>query len=122
MYDNYNYPAGADTPDAPWNQIEIPEIEVKCDVMVSVVREGVPVITDNYTRDEDGIDVMQEYLTDDYENGHHDIPELLGELAKYINGELAGDISRERRNELEDMLADCAGWRTEVTSIEDYSL
>ena len=20
MYDNYNYPAGADTPDAPWNQ------------------------------------------------------------------------------------------------------
>lgn len=117
------YPAGAyhDT-NAPYNQREIPEIEVKCDVMVSVVREGVPVMTDNYTRDEDGIDVMQEYLTDDYENGHHDIPELLGELAKYINGELAGGVTGERRRQLLGILADCQGWRTEVTSIEDFSL
>jgi len=26
MYDNYNYPAGADTPDAPWNQVELKDI------------------------------------------------------------------------------------------------
>lgn len=26
MYDNYNYPAGADTPDAPWNQVELDDI------------------------------------------------------------------------------------------------
>ena len=117
------YPAGAyNDPNAPWNKVDKPEIMVKCDVMVSVIREGVPVITDNYTRDEDGIVVFQEHLTDDYENCHHDIPKLLGELAKYIRGELAGDISRERRNELEDMLADCQGWRTEMTSIEDYTL
>ena len=31
--DNYNYPMGADTPDAPWNQ-EIPEME-KYDVEVN---------------------------------------------------------------------------------------
>lgn len=116
------YPAGADTPDAPWNQIDMPEIEVKCDVMVSVVREGVPVMTDNYTRDEDGIEVLQEYLADDYENGHHDIPELLGELAKYIKGELAGGVIGDRRRQLLDMLADCQGWRTEETSVEDFSL
>lgn len=117
------YPAGAySDPNAPYNQREIPEIEVKCDVMVSVVRESVPVMTDNYTRDEDGIDVMQEYLTDDYENGHHDIPELLGELAKYINGELAGGVTGDRRRQLLGMLADCAGWRTEMTSVEDFSL
>lgn len=117
------YPAGAynDT-NAPYNQSEIPEIEVKCDVMVSVVREGVPVMTDNYTRDEDGIDVLQEYLPDDYENGHHDIPELLGELAKYINGELAGGVTGDRKRQLFGMLADCEGWRTEVTSVEDFSI
>lgn len=117
------YPAGAyhDT-NAPFNQIDIPEIEVKCDVMVSVVREGVPVMTDNYTRDEDGIEVCQEYLTNDYENCHHDIPELLGELAKYINGELAGGVIGDRRRQLLDMLADCQGWRTEETSVEDFSL
>lgn len=117
------YPAGAyhDT-NAPYNQSEIPEIEVKCDVMVSVVREGVPVMTDNYTRDDDGIEVFEEHLTDDYENGHHDIPELLGELAKYINGELAGGVTGDRKRQLLGMLADCEGWRTEVTSIEDFSL
>lgn len=26
MYDNYNYPAGADTPNAPWNQVELDDI------------------------------------------------------------------------------------------------
>ena len=26
MYDNYNYPAGADTPDAPWNQVDLDDI------------------------------------------------------------------------------------------------
>ena len=117
------YPAGAySDPNAPWNKVDIPDITVKCDVMVSVVREGVPVMTDNYTRDEDGIEVLQEYLPDDYENGHHDIPELLGELAKYINGELAGGVTGERRRQLLGMLADCEGWRTEVTSVEDYSI
>lgn len=117
------YPAGAyNDPNAPYNQREIPEIEVKCDVMVSVVREGVPVMTDNYTRDEDGIVVFQEYLLDDYENCHHDIPELLGELAKYIKGELAGGMIGDRRRQLLDMLADCQGWRTEETSVEDFSL
>lgn len=117
------YPAGAyHDPNAPFNQCEILEIEVKCDVMVSVVREGVPVMTDNYTRDEDGIDVLQEYLPDDYENGHHDIPELLGELAKYINGELAGGVTGDRKRQLFGMLADCEGWRTEVTSVEDFSI
>ena len=117
------YPAGAyRDPNAPWNKVDIPEITVKCDVMVSVVREGVPVMTDNYTRDENGIEVFQEYLPDDYENCHHDIPELLGELSKYINGELAGGVTGDRRHQLLGMLADCAGWRTEMTSIEDYSL
>lgn len=117
------YPAGAysDT-NAPFNQCEIPEIEVKCDVMVSVVREGVPVMTDNYTRDEDGIEALQEYLPDDYENCHYGIPELLGELAKYINGELAGGVTGDRRRQLLGMLADCQGWRTEVTSVEDFSI
>lgn len=117
------YPAGAySDPNAPWNQVDIPEIEVKCDVMVSVVREGVPVMTDNYTRDDDGIEVFEEHLPDDYENGHHDIPELLGELAKYIKGELAGGVIGDRRRQLLDMLADCQGWRTEETSVEDFSL
>lgn len=34
--DNYNYPMGADASDAPWNQPEIPEIEVEVCVSVTL--------------------------------------------------------------------------------------
>lgn len=32
--DNYNYPVGSDTSDAPWNQVDQPEMEIE--VLVSV--------------------------------------------------------------------------------------
>jgi len=50
-------------------------------------------------------------------------PKMLGELAKYIKGELAGgDISASRRQELEVMLEDCVGWETVDIEIEDYKI
>ena len=36
MYDNYNYPLGADNPDAPWNQKENPEREIEVTVSVTL--------------------------------------------------------------------------------------
>lgn len=43
MYDNYNYPPGADTPNAPWNQVEPPEIEAE--VYMSFTVERIATIT-----------------------------------------------------------------------------
>ena len=34
--DNYNYPVGADTPDAPWNQVDNPEKEIEVTVSVTL--------------------------------------------------------------------------------------
>ena len=34
MYNNYDYPCGTDSPNAPWNQVDNPEREI--DVTVSV--------------------------------------------------------------------------------------
>ena len=34
--DNYNYPLGADTPDAPWNQTDNPEKEIEVTVSVTL--------------------------------------------------------------------------------------
>lgn len=54
--DNYNYPMGADTPDAPWNQADNPEREVE--VLVSItLSKTVKVKVSDYTiegdKDED---------------------------------------------------------------------
>ena len=128
MYDNYNYPSGADTPDAPWNQPCNPdpmEITVRVTMCVS---HQTSVSTDNYDAYQDdewkGTSiVLHDNATDVekyYKAQHKSVPELLGELAKYIECELASDVSRKRKDELNAMLADCKGWTVEDYNVEDY--
>ena len=68
MYDNYNYPLGADNPDAPWNQKENPEREIEVTVSVTLSKTIKVKVSDydiiNSGKDEDG-----EYFEDiDYSN------------------------------------------------------
>lgn len=124
--DNYNYPPGADTPDAPWNEREIPEIEVTAEITVLLKKSDIKVLTSNYYIEEDGKTELNDCfynIAEYYEKQHNSIPALLGELAKYIKGELAGgDISASRRQELEAMLEDCEGWEITDTDVEEYDL
>ena len=66
--DNYNYPIGSDTPEAPWNQVDNPEREIEVTVSTTLsktvkVRVSDYEITD-FGKDEDG-----EYFEDiDYSN------------------------------------------------------
>lgn len=58
MYDNYNYPPGADGPDAPWNQADNPEMEIEVTVSVTLSKT-VKIKVSDYTiidsgKDEDG--------------------------------------------------------------------
>ena len=55
MYDNYHYPAGADTPDAPWNQSDIPEEEFEVTCSQSLSRTAT-VWTSNYIPSASGVD------------------------------------------------------------------
>ena len=51
--DNYNFPIGADNPDAPWNEIELPAIDTEVTVSITISKTiKVPVI--DYTLDEEG--------------------------------------------------------------------
>ena len=50
---NWNYPIGSDTPNAPWNEIDNPSIEVKVDVYITMTK-CVTITTDKYSIDEDG--------------------------------------------------------------------
>ena len=66
--DNYNYPAGADTPDAPWNQSDLPEKEIE--VLVSItLSKTVKVKVSDYEIIGSGKDENNEYFEDiDYSN------------------------------------------------------
>lgn len=128
MYDNYNYPMGADTPDAPWNQPGDPDpITLAVTVNTTLYRDST-VETSNYDICRDDFDETHIELHDGYSDveryyteQHKSIPFLLDELAKYIEGELAGcDLSQSRRQELEEMLADCKGWKEHSFEVEEF--
>ena len=61
--DNYNYPMGADTKDAPWNQVDNPEREI--DVTVSVtLSKTVKIKVSDYEITNSGKDEDGEYFED----------------------------------------------------------
>ena len=126
MYDNYNYPPGADTPDAPWNEHDTEPIEVNADVTVTL-QNTLTVTTNNYVVDEDGTDLLDKYsdIEELVRKQHKSIPALLAELEKYINKELQGDVSRDvsytRKCELRKMLEDCQGWEQAELDVDDFN-
>lgn len=68
MYDNYNYPVGADNAEAPWNQADNPEREIE--VLVSVtLSKTVKIKVSDYEIVDSGKDEDGEYFEDiDYSN------------------------------------------------------
>ena len=68
MYDNYNYPLGADNPDAPWNQEENPEREIEVTGSVTLSKT-IKVKVSDYEITDSGKDEDGEYFEDiDYSN------------------------------------------------------
>lgn len=110
MYDNYNYPPGADTPDAPWNQVDPPEVDFNIEAIVTVSRSAVAT-TDRVYNDDGDLRICEDAgASGVYKDNYASIPELLGELVKYIDGEMQGDISHERKWELQRLRDSATGW------------
>ena len=66
--DNYNYPMGADTKDAPWNQADNPEREIEVTVSVTLSKT-VKIKVSDYEITDSGKDEDGEYFEDiDYSN------------------------------------------------------
>lgn len=129
MYDNYNYPPGADTPDAPWNQPDIPEREFDVTISMSLSRT-VQCYTNKYipeVDEENGhlyVDTSDTPWSEVYGDNHKTIPELLEELKKYIQKDLdnlADDETKMdkafHRRRLEFLLTECDEWTVDE---EDY--
>lgn len=61
--DNYNYPMGADTKDAPWNQVDNPEREIEVTVSVTLSKT-VKIKVSDYQITDSGKDEDGEYFED----------------------------------------------------------
>ena len=134
MYDNYNYPPNADTPDAPWNETEREGREFPCRCSVSLSKSDCIVsnaYVDEVVQDEDGCyrytDTSYIEWDADWKEQHFTIPQMLDELKKYIEKELNSfkvsskpfsDEDRKRKWKLRDMLEDCQGWEVDDVYIE----
>ena len=129
MYDNYNYPPGADTPDAPWNEPIVPEREFDVTISMSLSRT-VQCYTNKYipeVDEENGhlyVDTSDTPWSEVYGDNHKTIPELLEELKKYIQKDLdnlADDETKMdkafHRRRLEFLLTECDEWTVDE---EDY--
>ena len=123
--DNYNYPMGADTQDAPWNEIDVPEIEITATASVLLTKKKIKIATDYYALTGDGCELLCDHndVKEMFEEQCNSIPFLLEQLSKYINSELKlSTISIARKIQLKSMLEDCTGWTQESIEIDDYEI
>ena len=120
MYDNYNYPAGADTPDAPWNQSEPDDKDFLVDVEYILQKKNVKVTTKDYRpevviNDEEIVEPLDTSDTN-WENayeesGHLTIQELLNELKEYVKADMQTCSPNTCKGAyLKRVLEDCDGW------------
>lgn len=120
MYDNYNYPAGADTPDAPWNQSEPDDKDFLVDVEYILQKKNVKVTTKDYRpevviKDEqivEPLDTSDTNWENAYEeSGHLTIQELLNELKEYVKADMQTCSPNTCKGAyLKRVLEDCDGW------------
>ena len=99
--DNYNYPMGADTPDAPWNQ-EITEME-KYDVEVNYTLTKNMTVSAFSEEDEDMFAGIQ--------GASHSPLQLIAILKVYVEKDLKANPSDKRKQKL---LKECEGFTQNI--------
>lgn len=119
MYNNYDYPLGADTPLAPWNQVENPEIEHDCEVTETITRK-VTLSTTDYIAEDDWNDEFGKCISADtsetdwreeYINQEYTALELIARLKSYVEEDIKNTASNTgKRRELQILLSACNGW------------
>lgn len=134
MYNNYDYPCGADGPDAPWNQSEPEPVEVEVTISQSLSRSTKIEVTDYISNEWEDVEPNDkggfnriggvEYDFSDcdlkgaYEEQEYTIPELLDYLIAYLVADIA-KCSKEsdKKKKLQHILACCEGWVVDETEV-----
>ena len=113
--DNYNYPMGADTSNAPWNQRDLEPVHVEVQVTIVLTKTMEIPVTD-YTvesrgTNEDGLTVPDQYIFDDcdFERALNDNVTLPHRLADLVD---KGKVSKRD-------IEDCKDWELETIEITE---
>lgn len=116
---NYDYPMGADTSDAPWNQVELPEREIEVTISVTLSKT-VKITVDDYNVD-DGVDEDGHYRSYDYSECdlHKAVEEqvvLPQNLAIFTERMFDHDLNLKAAGMplyLKDAIKDCKDWNVD---------
>lgn len=126
MYNNYDYPAGADTPAAPWNE-RMPEVR-NFEVCVSqTISKTSHVETADFTDGIEEDEMGKHYFIDTegtdwkraYANNNHYTPlQLLEEFQHYLEESMADtQMSSGEKIKREHLIRELKGWVDDETVI-----
>lgn len=128
MYNNYDYPLGADTPLAPWNQVENCEIERDCNVTETITR-NVMLSTTDYIAEKDWDDELGKCVSVDtsdtdwaaeYSNQEYTVLELIDKLKAYVEVDIKNTSPNTGKGrELQRLLSACSGWEQVESEVEE---
>lgn len=118
MYNNYDYPAGADTPDAPWNEVDPPEKTFDITISYSLSKD-IEVTSDNY--DETGFN-GESSLNEPwnaYTDNEYTVDQIIDfakKCAEYMLNK--HDYSIDNKFTLKKMIDSCKGWTVDEENAE----
>lgn len=120
---NYDYPMGADTSDAPWNQVDLPEKEIEVTISVTLSKT-VKVMVDDYKVEEDA-DEDGRYLSYDFSNcdlhkAVEDQVVLPQNLAEFTERMFNHDLNLKAAGMpryLKEAIKDCKGWTVDEMEV-----
>lgn len=128
MYNNYDYPLGADNSLAPWNQVENTEIERDCDVTETIARK-VTLSTTDYVAEEDwddelgkciSVDTSETDWSAEYANQEYTALELIAKLKTYVEEDIKNTSPNTSKvRELKRLLSACDGWEQTELEVEE---
>ena len=128
MYNNYDYPLGADNSSAPWNQVENSEIERDCEVTETIARK-VTLSTTDYVAEEDWDDDFGKCISADtsytdwageYSSQEYTVLELIAKLKTYVEDDIKNTSpNTSKGRELQRLLSACEGWEQVELEVDE---
>lgn len=128
MYNNYDYPLGADNSSAPWNQVENSEIERDCEVTETITRK-ITLSTTDYIAEEDwdndfgrcvSADTSETDWAAEYSNQEYSVLELIAKLKSYVEEDIKNTSPNTGKGrELQRLLSACSGWEQVESEVEE---
>lgn len=127
---NSNYPmmSQSEWDNAPWNEVDNPEIECDCEVTETIARK-VTLSTTDYVAEEDWDDDMGKCISADtsdtdwaaeYLNQEYTVLGLIDRLKLYVEEDIKNTaINSSKGRELQRLLAACKGWERIELEVEE---